>query len=157
RMFLLRLEQQMQRILDNPSVGLPYWNWTVDGRLPPDEQAQTPLWTAEGLGEARGDVTSGPLGGMRVRLVGFGTQLWSVAPRPLQRSAGTDQVAGALPTVDEARRAFDTILAYDAAPWDVGSDGFRNRVEGWIDPLRPGQVSAPQMHNRVHVWVGGDM
>ena len=28
---------------------------------------------------------------------------------------------------------------------------FRNRVEGWAPP------AAPALHNRVHVWVGGDM
>ena len=157
RLFLLRLEQQIQRITGDPEAALPYWNWTIDGALPADQQSQTPLWTASGLGQAQGDVVSGPLGAMRVRLLGYGTQLWSVAPRPLQRAAGADEGAGTLPTVEEARRAFDTTVGYDSSPWDAGSDGFRNRVEGWIDPQRPGQVSAPQMHNRVHVWVGGDM
>lgn len=36
------------------------------------------------------------------------------------------------------------------APWNTSSaSGFRNRAEGWI--------AGPQMHNRVHVWVGGSM
>jgi hypothetical protein len=39
---------------------------------------------------------------------------------------------------------------YDVAPWNLSSaSGFRNRLEGWI--------SGPQLHNRVHVWVGGSM
>jgi tyrosinase len=157
RMFLLRLEQQIQRVTGDPETGLPYWDWTADGALPADQQAQTPLWSATGLGEAHGDVVSGPLATMRVRLLGHGTQLWSVQPRPLQRSAGSDDSVSTLPTAEDARRAFDTNIGFDTLPWDAGSDGFRNRVEGWIDPQRPGQVSSPQMHNRVHVWVGGDM
>jgi Common central domain of tyrosinase len=39
---------------------------------------------------------------------------------------------------------------YDVAPWTLASSsGFRNRLEGWI--------SGPQLHNLVHVWVGGSM
>jgi tyrosinase len=157
RMFLLRLEQQIQRVSGDPTAALPYWNWTSDGDLPPDQQITTPLWTADGLGDARGAVVSGPLAALQVRLVGFGTQLWSVTPRPLQRAAGTDDGVATLPTQAQARRAFDAAIRYDMAPWDAGSDGFRNRVEGWIDPDRIGQIASPQMHNRVHVWVGGDM
>jgi Common central domain of tyrosinase len=39
---------------------------------------------------------------------------------------------------------------YDVAPWNtISASGFRNKLEGWL--------SGPQMHNRVHVWVGGSM
>ncbi|NUT33518.1 MAG: tyrosinase family protein [Hamadaea sp.] len=157
RMFLLRLEQQIQRVTGDADAGLPYWDWTADGGLPADQQHESNLWGASGLGDSRGDVVSGPLGAMRVRLAGFGAQLWSVAPRPLQRAAGSDPDVPGLPVSDDAKLSLEAGLAYDTAPWDVSADGFRNRVEGWIDPRRPGQVAAPQMHNRVHVWVGGDM
>jgi tyrosinase len=43
---------------------------------------------------------------------------------------------------------------YDQAPWDVTSDGFRNLLEGWQD--HP-EIPPPSFHNRVHVFVGGDM
>ncbi|MEV0272376.1 tyrosinase family protein [Hamadaea sp. NPDC050747] len=157
RMFLLRLEQQIQRITGDAEAGLPYWDWTADGGLPADQQLTSSLWGAHALGDARGDVSTGPLAAMRVRLVGHGTQLWSAAPRPLQRNAGTDPDVPGLPVADDVKAALEDGLGYDSLPWDVSADGFRNRVEGWIDPRRPGQVSAPQMHNRVHVWVGGDM
>ncbi|MEU8004926.1 tyrosinase family protein [Catellatospora sp. NPDC049111] len=157
RLFLLRLEQQIQRVTGDPEAGLPYWDWTVDGGLPADQQHTSSLWGAAALGDARGDVVSGPLAAMRVRLMGYGTQLWSVAPRPLQRNAGTDTDVPGLPTAEDAKWALEEGLGYDSAPWDVSSDGFRNRVEGWIDPRRIGQAGSPQMHNRVHVWVGGDM
>ena len=38
---------------------------------------------------------------------------------------------------------------FDTAYWDVFSKGFSNALEGWIN--------GPQLHNRVHVWVGGSM
>jgi tyrosinase len=41
---------------------------------------------------------------------------------------------------------------YDNPGWGAGSEGFRNRLEGWI-PAR----TSPHLHNRVHVFVGGDM
>ncbi|MEV4414344.1 tyrosinase family protein [Catellatospora sp. NPDC049609] len=157
RMYLLRLEQQIQRVTGDAEAGLPYWDWTADGGLPTDQQHASSLWGEAALGDARGDVVSGPLAAMRVRLVGYGTQLWSVAPRPLQRQAGTDPDVPGLPTAEDAKWVLEDGLGYDSVPWDVSSDGFRNRVEGWLDPRRPGQAGAPQMHNRVHVWVGGDM
>jgi tyrosinase len=41
---------------------------------------------------------------------------------------------------------------YDRAPYDHSSpDSFRNEAEGWVGQTVPG------LHNRVHVWVGGDM
>jgi tyrosinase len=46
------------------------------------------------------------------------------------------------------------ITPYDEPPWDVTSVGFRNRLEGWSSEGTP---PAPWLHNRVHVWVGGDM
>lgn len=157
RMFLLRLEQQIQRVTGDADAGLVYWDWTADGALPAEQQPASALWSAAALGESRGDVTSGPLGAMRVRLTGHGTQLWSIAPRPLRRDAGSDTGIATLPTSADVSRALDPSVGFDSSPWDAGSDGFRNRVEGWIDPQRPGQASDPQLHNRVHVWVGGDM
>lgn len=43
---------------------------------------------------------------------------------------------------------------YDIAPWGVTSDGFRNLLEGWQNNAR---IAPPSLHNRVHVFVGGDM
>lgn len=51
----------------------------------------------------------------------------------------------------------ETDTDYDRWNWDSGSTAFRNRVEGWLDPNRVHSWSPPQLHNRVHMWVGGDM
>ena len=39
--------------------------------------------------------------------------------------------------------------SYDQPPWNSTSSGFRDYLEGWNPSLG--------LHNRVHVWVGGDM
>lgn len=157
RLFLLRLEQQLQRIV-GADTALPYWDWAADGALPAGEQPQTSLWAGDGVGEARGDVVSGPLGALRVRLVGFGVDIWSVTPRRLRRDAAADTLALTLPTVTAVQWAMASDR-YDVSQWDSGVDSFRNRLEGWLDPqaISIGGAPAPQLHNRVHVWVGGDM
>jgi hypothetical protein len=40
------------------------------------------------------------------------------------------------------------VTPYDSSPWNVGSQGFRNNLEGFI---------GPGMHNAAHMWVGGSM
>ncbi|MFF5449501.1 tyrosinase family protein [Streptomyces sp. NPDC012888] len=138
RRFLIEFEQELQKV--DPAVALPYWDWTAD-RTP-----RSSLWAADflgGTGRARdGQVTDGPFaysGGkweMRVQVDG----------RPYLRralGAGTAQ----LPT----RAEVETVLAmaeYDSSPWNSSSAGFRNHLEGW---------RGANLHNRVHVWVGGQM
>lgn len=155
RMFLIRLEEQIQRVTNDAEAAIPYWDWAADGDRPAADQPQAPLWDL--LGETSGDVVSGPVASMQVRLLGFQMQLWSIEPRPLARNAGGDELASTLPTTAEVAWALET-SDYDAAFWDAGVDSFRNRVEGWLDPeAGPGIPPVPRNHNRVHVWVGGDM
>ena len=158
RMYLIALERELQRVLGDPEFGMPYWDWAADGSLRPwFDQWRTPLWTAQYLGEPRGMVSSGALADMRVRLYQIPGTLSVVSdqPRRLWRQAGVlsetslDGESLALPTkIDEA-----TTLAeeeYDRFPWSSNvTGGHRNRLEGFI-------ANTP-MHNRVHVWVGGDM
>jgi len=84
----------------------------------------------------------------RVRITANASGQLTQVDRGLRRSIGIG-ITG-LPkkadTVDVLGRS-----PYDSVPWDVSSAGFRIRVEGWQGP------AAPALHNRVHVWVGGDM
>jgi tyrosinase len=147
RMYLLRMEQQVQRVSGAADAGLPYWDWAADGGdLPPAEQIRSRVWSDAFLGPARGRVTSGLLAGHRVRIEERDDGLWSVPPRAVERAAAT-QVA-TLPRSADVRAAV-TEAAYDRAPWDISVRSHRNLVEGW--------PNGPQLHNRVHVWVGGDM
>lgn len=138
RRFLLEFEAALQAV--DPKVALPYWDWTVD------RTARSSLWAADFLGgtgrDRDGQVLDGPFA--------YTGGKWEVAVRVdgrsyLRRALGTG--VAQLPT----RAEVDSVLAmpvYDAAPWNSSSNGFRNNLEGW---------RGVNLHNRVHVWVGGQM
>lgn len=148
RMYLIQLEIHLQRVLNDADFGLPYWDWAADGELPSADQYTTPLWNATGIGESRGQVTQGPVGDIRVRLFSPGQgQIISDTPRPIQRQA-SNASARRLPRKSEVQDALDA-TAYDEPEWDNNTEQLRNILEGWHD--------GPALHNRVHVWVGGDM
>ncbi|MFD7030750.1 tyrosinase family protein [Streptomyces sp. NPDC059917] len=138
RRFLIEFETALQRI--DPTVALPYWDWTAD------RTSRSSLWAADflgGTGRARdGQVMDGPFA--------YAGGKWPVNVRVdgrsyLRRALGTG--VAELPTKAEV----DSVLAmsvYDAAPWNSASNGFRNNLEGW---------RGVNLHNRVHVWVGGQM
>jgi tyrosinase len=48
---------------------------------------------------------------------------------------------------------------YDTPPYSFSPFiiGFRNRIEGWVTQRgdRRVKTSGSQLHNRVHLWVGG--
>jgi len=150
RMYLIRLEEMLQQVLGDPDFGLPYWDWAADGERPRQDQWRTDLWTAAYIGEARGAVRSGPVATMRVRLVQDAQtgDLVSVSPRPIQRAAGLNPGVPDLPTEAQVQTALDQSV-YDQAPWGQQVVSHRNVLEGWIN--------GPSLHNRVHVWIGGDM
>ena len=155
RMYMIRLEQELQRVLGDADFGLPYWDWAADGELPRSSQWRTSLWTADVLGNARGNVTNGPLRDMRVRLEGQGSTLASIPPRRLQREAGLDSRVRDLPQQSHVQLALNED-DYDRNPWSQAPRAHRNRLEGWLnEPLF--NNPRPQLHNRVHVWIGGDM
>jgi hypothetical protein len=70
----------------------------------------------------------------------------------LLRDFGTG--AATLPTEASIKAALNE-LPYDSELFKrglCGSRQLRNRVEGWVGPQ-----AGPNIHNRVHVWVGGSM
>ncbi|RZU49139.1 tyrosinase [Krasilnikovia cinnamomea] len=139
RQFLLDFERALQAI--DASVNLPYWDWTVD------RDTTSSLWSADFLGgngrDSDGQVTTGPFA--------FSAGNWVINVRTdsrnyLRRALGTGQRP--LPTADDVRSVLSQ-TTYDVSPWNsTSTSGFRNLVEGW---------RGPNLHNRVHVWVGGDM
>ncbi|MFI2458248.1 tyrosinase family protein [Streptomyces sp. NPDC019539] len=138
RMFLIEFEQALQSV--DPAVAIPYWDWTTD-RTP-----RSALWAADFLGgtgrSGDGQVMDGPFAGAS----GAWPIVVSVDGRNfLRRELGNEAIQ--LPT----RAEVDSVLAistYDAPPWNSTSEGFRNNLEGW---------RGINLHNRVHVWVGGHM
>lgn len=156
RFMLALLEIQLQRVLGDANFGLPYWDWAADGDLPAAQQQASPIWAANCMGGQGSPITTGPFAfnaanpqSWRVRLDVDVQGRLRVVDRGLRR-AFAQSVSG-LPRRSQVGTAV-AVATYDAAPWSTTSAGFRNRVEGW----GPANL-APALHNRVHVWVGGDM
>ncbi|WP_369147945.1 tyrosinase family protein [Streptomyces sp. R44] len=138
RRFLIQFEEALKSV--DATVTLPYWDWTAD------RTSRSSLWAPDflgGTGRARdGQVSDGPFARTGNR--------WTINVRVdgrdyLRRDLGAG--GRQLPT----RAEVDSVLAietYDTAPWNSSSDGFRNHLEGW---------RGVNLHNRVHVWVGGQM
>jgi hypothetical protein len=162
RVFLRELETLLRS--KKPGVMLPYWDWAADQPL----GTAAPLWNTNiangriyigGDGNpASGDrVTTGPFTGW-VALIESGGAL---VPRPgaagIIRRLGRDpQGTTTLPTATQVTNSL-SIATYDSAPWrenQATTPSFRNRLEGW---LREAGETGSQLHNKVHLWVGGDM
>ena len=156
RLMLVLLELQLQRVLDDPEVGLPYWDWAADGQRAPQDQPDSMVWADDCMGGQGRPVRTGPFAfdpadptGWRVRVAANVQGDLVQRNRGLAREFGVS--VGALPTQGDVAAALE-LDSYDEPPWNTESGGFRNQVEGWR-PLE----TAPGLHNRVHVWVGGDM
>jgi tyrosinase len=147
RVLLLEFELELQAF--DPSVTIPYWDWTVD------RSAADSLWKADFLGGngsgADGRVSDGPFAGQQGQ--------WKIVvmdaqgtPDFLTRRLGQHPTAPALPSAAQQHRVLSR-LPYDIAPWD---DMLRddNDPAMW-QGFRIGLEIA--LHNLVHRWVGGNM
>jgi tyrosinase len=164
RFMLLQFEMNLQRVLADTTFGLPYWDWAADGQLPHASQISAPIWGADCMGGSGSPVTMGPFAfsssdskAWRLRVATNSNNQLVQANRGLRRSLGATVSglpgANSLPTRAHTAAVLGEGV-YDVAPWGTTSSGFRNLLEGWED--NP-PVAAPGLHNRVHVFVGGDM
>lgn len=160
RMYLGRLEAEIADVLGKPDFALPYWNWLADGKLGEAAQRTAPVWGDGAMGGTGSPVATGRFRfdtanpadpdnwAVRIEL-GAGGGLF-LTRRGLERNLGRGG-ARRLSSGSAARAAI-LRTQYDTEPWDRTSpQSFRNELEGWRG------VAAPGMHNRVHVWVDGDM
>ena len=154
REMLLRLEDDLRRV--DGSLTLPFWDWTIDSALP--DPKQSPLWADDFLG---GD--GAPADEQFVKTGPFaGAERWPI-PADLDGPALKRQFASIVPTLPTAadvalalREVFYDTPPYNRSPFTLG---FRNRLEGWISRRGDHRVvdDFSQLHNRVHLWVGGSM
>lgn len=166
RMYLHLFEEQLRAV--DPSITLPYWDWTVD------QEPDAYLWQDDLMGGS-GD----PDGNYAVLTGPFRKDAWEITifdetddekfPH-LIRNIGMGTMAPDLPTAAQLEEGL-AIAAYDAAPWNEQADpaaSFRNYLEGWRDcsPSTcstdgstdyPDCAGSHDMHNRVHLWVSGEM
>jgi tyrosinase len=165
RFMLLQLEMNLQRVLGNDTTfGLPYWDWAQDGELSPARQGRAAIWGRSYMGGSGAPVATGPFAfnsadpnSWRVRITASVNGQLIQVNRGLRRQLGAP-VQG-LPGSNRLPRKAHTAAAlnqpvYDVAPWKTSSDGFRNLIEGWQDDP---EIPPPSLHNRVHVFIGGDM
>lgn len=135
RQYLILFENALKA--HDPSVNIPYWDWTVN-------QSMTGVpWTSDFMGGngtgSGGTVATGPFAGSAQWRINYS----STSGTSLRRAMG-----GTLPSASNVNTVLG-ISTYDAAPWNSSvSTGMRNRMEGF---------NTPNIHNRVHVWVGGHM
>jgi tyrosinase len=154
RFMLRQLELNLQRVLGDQDFGLPYWDWAVDGEGSAQDQLNSTLWTPDGIGGSGTPITTGPFAfdpnspnSFVVRIDTDSNGNLEQVNRGLERTLGQD--TDTLPNKTDTAKVVQ-VTPYDADSWNVSSAGFRNQLEGWMP-------SAPGLHNRVHVWVGGDM
>ena len=133
----------------------PYWDWAADGdSLTATQQINNaPLWShVGGNGQSTDrEVVTGPFtySNFPINIEQSATGTIRATDRGLQRNFGAG--VNTLPTSQQTTVALQASI-YDEPNYDTASDGFRNRIEGWHDTV--GQLGT---HNRVHVWIGGDM
>jgi tyrosinase len=149
REFLRRFELDLRK--EVPDVSIPYWDWTFDATL--RFPGESPVWHEDFMG-GNGD----PANDNKVMYGPFRdwvTQEVDEEGNPLPKNPQRDKLRRSfgssfprLPTQADVYGAF-SLEFYDTPYWDRFSRGFRNTLEGW--------PNGPQLHNRVHVWVGGSM
>jgi tyrosinase len=145
REFLLQFERELQTAANSPSLGLPYWNWSVD-----QSPAGAP-WTDDLLGGdgMDGPVTTGPFAGK----TNWPLTLSEDGVDELIRGFGRDTTYGKRLPNQAEEAATLAMTPYDGAPWSDTEATFRNELEGWL--LTAGSDLPVGMHNLVHIWVGG--
>ena len=153
REFLRRLERELRKI--DATVTIPYWDWTQDAKLADPGTAS--IWGDDFMGGngvgADHIVDTGPFayknGNWRLTMDG----------PELKRSFGASALEG-LPSAEDVAVVLEEQF-YDTPPWNSSTFtiGFRNKLEGWVQPEGEHRFSKPgrQLHNRVHRWIGGTM
>ncbi len=150
REFLRRFENDLRSVSGDPSICLPYWDFSHDqAPADPGYPFIDDFLGGNGVGASHIVQT-----GVFAQANGWTLNLGS-SPALLRQFATAE--GGIAPTLP-AHTSITGALAettYDSPDfnWSVpGADSFRNLIEGWVGP-----EPNVNIHNRVHVWVGGSM
>ncbi|WP_411380997.1 tyrosinase family protein [Pseudomonas sp. MPB26] len=133
RVFLREFERDLQRVANDPSITLPFWDWSMDG---PNNPFTPGFMGGDGDSAQDLSVTSGPFaakgGRFEIRLSERQT-----GNNGLRRELGTETGAH-LPNDEQV------LAALAKTPYAPGPDSWVNYCEGML-------------HDPVHRWVGGSM
>jgi tyrosinase len=151
RELLYQFERDLQTVSGDPSLGLPYWDWSVD-------QSPTGLpWLDDFMGGdgSDGPVMAGPFAGVAKWPLTLSEDGVDHLVRGFGRFAQGGVTFPRLPTPAEVNASLGNDK-YDTSPWNDSTTltSFRNQLEGWYVP--PGSDVQDGMHNLVHLWVGGN-
>ena len=181
RAFMLSLETEMQRMFNDPTFAIPYWDWT-------DETVRDRIWSILGTSDC-GIFSDNPNDGMAEAPITGQFDHWDTVctdrlgivcnadnqmcnpidnlgriKRCIGSTAGVQcRAEGMLPSILEVSVAMQK-SSYDMFPYDKEetTDGFRNAMEGFgflvernrsVCPDDPGFMIT-ELHNRVHIYVG---
>lgn len=155
----MQVEADLRSI--EPSAFVPYWDWTEDAKR--SDPTTSPIWGADFMGGngLKSDQLRVQDGAFAHRNGDWPVPAYAEDDLPgpgLKRQFA--ELLPTLPTEDDLNLAMREIFYdtpnYDQTPFTVG---FRNRLEGWITTRGDSRVktAGSQLHNRVHLWVGGNM
>ena len=150
REFLRRFENDLRTVSGDPSICLPYWDFSHDqAPADPGYPFFDEFLGGNGVGASHIVQT-----GVFAQANGWTLNLGSSPALLREFATSTGGLAPTLPL----HSSITTALAettYDSPDfnWSVpANDSFRNQIEGWVGPEPDINI-----HNRVHVWVGGSM
>jgi tyrosinase len=131
RILIRQFELELQAAANNPTITLPYWNWSMSGA---DDPFTDDFMGRDGDPAQNQRVTIGPFAFQR-RL--FGIKVWDgeTGDAGLRRNFGAD--APPLPSAQDV----ESVL---------------NRTPYWSEPAGWENLMET-MHNGVHAWIGGNM
>ena len=133
RVFLRQFELALQAAVNDKSITLPFWDWTLNG---PNDPFTPNFLGGNGDKAQNYNVTSGPFAFVQGN---FRVTVWDMPlgfPE-LRRDFG-EEAGSRLPSAD------DVMSALTKVPYSHGPDSWENFVEGVL-------------HDPVHRWVGGNM
>jgi len=187
RKFMLFVETEIQRVLNDSTFGLPYWDWTNHS-----ENMKDKIWHIVGssncgifANSSNDNTTQAPINGPFSKWNTICANSKQIVCNPQNqmcdptRSSGKIQrciggtngvqcrVQKMLPDMKEFKIALKQKL-YDHQPYNTGCKnlGFRNSLEGFeylvprnksVCPHFPGGFRTTELHNRLHIYVGGTM
>lgn len=164
REFLRQFEFDLRQVSGDPTIVIPYWDWTT-GRVAGD-----PNWPFTDdllgpLGDNAGLVTSGPFANpatwrMNIRRTVFRDDGLASTPDnslQLRRRPATVPAGFNLPTAANARQGAAYTTAYDVTPFNEAgllNTATNAQIQGWINASFR-KFLEWVLHNGVHTWIGG--